>query len=303
METDIVSEIAIVGQPQGSGLATTPAAQAVQKFSSKVNFGSKFAKVKPGTVNIVQPNSQAEGAIKGNLRIHETGDQFKEMRVALLLEPVEQRAYYIGQGDGQMNRTPENLMCFSRDMKQPDAKAKVPQSFTCAGCPNASWDKYRQTKSKNDIPPCDAYYHVVMIDGNFKLPLQMYVRSKSKKPFDTIMENVTRTLLKYRSQTGIEPDYFDCTFTLFTKAEKNNNGTTTYVLAGKDFSIITPEEREEFGEVFANFVAARTSAGPEGVDVETKQIAANVQSVDDIATGDTKVLEPEYVAETEEIAI
>jgi hypothetical protein len=208
-----MSEIAIIGQPAGTGLATTkPAA------TSKVNFGSKFARVKPGTINIVQPNSQAEGAIKGNLRISETGDQYKTMRVALLLEPVEQRAFYIGAGDGMMNRTPENLMCFSRDMVKPDAKAKQPQAFNCASCPNASWDKYRQNKVKENIPPCDAYFYVVLIDTEFKLPLQMYVRSKSKKPFEKGMENITRTLLKLRSQTGTEPDYYDCTFTLGTKA-------------------------------------------------------------------------------------
>lgn len=250
-----------------------------------VNLQSKFFKLKPGTLNIVQPNSQQ--GTRGNLRISETGQEYKTMRVALLLEPVEQREFHIG--DGNMNRKPENLMCFSRDMIRPDAKAKVPQAVNCSSCPNASWDKYRQTKAKEDIPKCDAYYYAVLIDTEFQLPLRLFVRSKSKKPFDKGMESVARTILTAQSQ-GKNPNLFDVSFTLGTEAIKNDNGTTSYILKLSDFQSVTDEERVKFGNVYQDLVNRRQVNDQAYLEHEAERQIDNTQSA-----VDNLVSEGEYV--------
>jgi hypothetical protein len=70
-----------------------------------------------------------------------------------------------------------------------------------------------------------------------------------------------------------------------------------------DFKVITPEERESFGEVFKQFSTRNDQASIEGESAAAeKQVAVNEQTVDSIATGDT-VLEGTYEPETEEIAI
>ncbi len=217
------------------------------------------------------------------------------MRVALLREPKEQRQYHIG--DGEMNRKIENLMCFSREvvwgqnpqtgrpmeLQGPDNKAKVPQAVKCFSCPNASWDKYRQNPSKDNIPPCDMYIYATLIDTEFKLPLQLYVRSKSKAPFEKGMEQLTRTLLTKFSQDNIPPNYYDVSFTLGTKAIQSN-GKTSYILDLSDFQVVTPDERDSFGEVFKNLVGAGDQE-QEQLVADTTAVAAAQNSVDSLVTG------------------
>ena len=114
------------------------APNAIQQGGLGVDFGSKLFALRPATLSIVQPSSTIENAVKGNLRINETGDQYTEMFVTLLVMPTEQRNYYIGN-PSEMNRTLENLMCFSRDMITPDPKARIPQAVNCASCPRQDW--------------------------------------------------------------------------------------------------------------------------------------------------------------------
>lgn len=265
-----------------------------------IDFSSRLFQLRPATINIVQPNSTAEGALKGHLRISETGQQFEKMTVALLKMPSEQRAWYTGEA-GQMNRTPDNLMCFSRDLERPDPKAKMPQALKCNGCPKASWDAYRAEKnagripSKSLIPGCDAYYVAYLIDAVYKLPLQLYVRSKSKGPFEDGMKNVARTIKLMQAQ-GLSPDIFDVKFTLGTKLITTGS-FKSYVIDIANVKAITPEEREAFGPVYEEFVARNTRNTDADLEAEAESQIA--QSQDDV----NKVLEPEYVGNTGEITV
>src|ERR1700674_77591 len=94
-----------------------------------IDFGSKLFNLKPATLSIVQKMSQVANATPGKLRINETGEEFDLMTVVLLAMPVEWRDYHIGEKGG-LNRTQENLMCFSRDLIRPDARSKDPQALT-----------------------------------------------------------------------------------------------------------------------------------------------------------------------------
>lgn len=242
-----------------------------------LDFGSKLFQLKPATINIVQPNSQAEGAIKGKLRISETGDQFDSMFVTLLTMPVEQRSYYAGE-PGTLSRTPDNLMCFSRDMVRPDPKAKVPGALRCEGCPKASWDKWRQTKERKDIPPCDAYYYTVLIDTEFKMPLQMYIRGGGKAPFEQGMQNLSRKFAMMKAK-GLNPNIFDIGFKLST-ARSQKGQTVTYLPVLSDFRVLTEAEREEFGEVYQQFINRKNRAADAAQAAEVDQIDESTKTID-----------------------
>jgi hypothetical protein len=261
-----------------------------------INFGSKLFHLKPATLSINQINTQAEGAIKGKLRVSETGDQFDSMTVTLLETPVEKRQYYAGK-KGEMNRNPGNLMCFcsnvvrdsnNNELSGPDAKAKVPGALRCYGCPKSSWERYRQTKDRDDIPPCESFYQALLIDTEYKMPLKFYIRSTGKKPFESGMQNISRKFAMMIAK-GFQPNIFDIKFTLSTVAEKKGQ-TVTYVPVLSNFEIITPEERQSFGEIFQSYVASK-NAPP----------ALPVNDANDVI--DAEVVEPSGDTPSGEIAI
>lgn len=232
-----------------------------------LDFGSRLFQLKPATIVINQPNTQQPGAIPGRLRITETGDQYEEMLVALLKMPEERRDWYVGES-GQLNRSPENLMCFSRDMVRPHINAKAPQAVTCDTCPKASWEKWRQDKRKENIPPCDAHYLALFIDTVYQLPLRMFIRSKGKDPFERGMQELARKFKLMQSQ-GLNPNIFDIRFKLST--EKITTGKlVSFVPKLSDFKALTPEERDKFGEIYLEF----TSRGKKQADKATEAEAS-----------------------------
>lgn len=292
-----------------SGLVQTEA----QIGGLGLNTKSAFFELKPATVSIVQPNSTGEGLVKGNLNIHEAELQFKTMRVALLDTPVEKRSYYVGE-TGQLNRTPENLHCFcnevvKNDYKQetqgPSAKAKYPQAQLCRTCPKSSWEQYRVAKEKglgnlkDLIPPCDAYFYAAFVDTEYQMPLQMFIRSKSKDPFEAGMKNLARKLAMLQAKTKRVPNVFDVSFTLSTKLITTGK-FPSYILQLSDFQGVTDEERESFGEIFASYRTQKlqyekkllTSTPEEAAKGEAQgaQTPADAQE-----TIDSVVLEGQYV--------
>src|SRR5271165_6830764 len=230
-----------------------------------IDYSSKFFNLKPATVSVVQKNTTTEGAIPGKLRISTTGDQFDEMFVTLLKMPEEMRQYHIGN-TADLNRTPENLMCFSRDMSRPDKDSKVPQAMQCFGCSKNDWNKWKEgdksrglaAKSKELIPPCDSSYKAVLIDAIYRMPIQMYLRSKNRQPFERGMEEIARTILMNKAQ-GNDPNIFDVRFRLTTKLITTGK-FSSYVINISDPKIVSDEEREAFGDVYKRFVSAANKA-------------------------------------------
>jgi len=268
----------------GSELTVLNPNVAVQQGGLGVNFESKLFKLKPATLTIVQPQSTIADAIKGNLRISETGDEFKEMHVALLVMPQEQRQWHIGE-PGELNRIPENLMCFSTDMIKPHVKAKKPQAVYCANCSRADWGPYREYKDKNGkankqlIPTCDAFYVAHLIDTVYQLPLKMYIRSKAKQHFEQGMQNVARVIAMAKAQKK-NPNIFDVKFKLTTKLLQDGK-YSYYVPTISEPKLINDEEREVFGAMYLAFNAKSTQ----------QQLAADEEStiVDAQSTVDSAV--------------
>lgn len=257
-----------------------------------VDFSNRLFKLAPATININQPNTQIEGAIRGKLRISETGQQFDEMIVTLLKMPVEQRAYYAGKTE-QLNRTPENLLCFSRDLIRPDKAAKEPQAPYCKSCPqgDAAWEKWRQTRDKKDIPQCDAYFYALFIDTVYKMPLQMYIRSKNKDPFKAGMQNLARTLFMMKSQ-GLNPNIFDVKFKLKTRRIMTG-AYPSYVIDLSDFEAISPEDQQDFGNIYQQYVSRdeyhdQVMVEDDSIEADGNIIDARLSSISDYDGEDIK---------------
>ena len=262
-----------------------------------VDFNNPLFNLRPATLSIVQPSSTTEGATKGNLRIYDTGDEFREMSVALLTMPSERRAWYVGE-PGELNRSPDNLMCFSNDMIAPHAKAKMPQSVLCSKCSKADWEPYRQYKDKNGkgnkslIPPCDAFYLVYLIDTVYQLPLRMYIRAKAKQPFEQGMQNVARTIAMAKAQKK-NPNIYDVKFKLSTKLVQDGN-YKYYVPVISEPKLISPEEAEVFGAMYQTFTDGNTQKVL--AETETDAIDASQKTVDNL-------VESQYVGTDGEIKI
>lgn len=277
------TELAVIGQPSSQLVTTTG--------GLGIDFSSHLFQLKPATLSINQPTTQAEGAIKGKLRLSDTGDQFDELFCTLLVMPVEKRSYYVGP-PGQLNRSSENLMCFCSNVQRnqqraeitgPDSKSKVEQAIRCSGCSKASWEKYRQSKLKEDIPPCDLYYYALLIDTKYKMPMQMFIRSKQKQPFEQGMEKLSRRFMMMKAQ-GLNPNIFDIGFTLKTKQIKTGQAIS-YVPELSDFRAITPEERIEFGEIYQSYIARQTKFDDPELEA-AEQIDKAVENINNQVTGD-----------------
>jgi hypothetical protein len=209
-----------------------------------LGLNSKAFQMKPSTIEIVQKMSRAEGAIPGKLRISDTGQHYDEMQVVMLFEPVEQRAYFEGQ-----DYSKDSKLCFSLDNVKPHDKAKVMQAMTCANCPKASWEKYRQTKAREDLPKCKEYWHLVLADRVTKLPYYLNVRGTSIQPFIKAMGVVVKMIHLMKAQ-GQNPNVFDISFKIYPVAQEKG---TYYTLGFKDIAPLKMEDRAQFGEIFLDF--------------------------------------------------
>jgi hypothetical protein len=271
---------------------------AIQQGGLGIDQNSKYLKnVKPATVTIVQPNTQIEGATKGSLYIKDSGTTgFNELRCTLLQMPHESRSYYIGQ-PGELNRTPENLVCFSHDLVVPHTKAKIPQALSCASCSKSDWTPWREYKEQNGtsnkalIPPCESQILALMIDTTLKMPLRMFIRSTAKDTFDAGMEQIARMILM-RQAAGQNPNIFDISFKLSTKLVQRGK-YQSYVPVVSDARFITPEERVQFGAVYTQYINSQSKPAQESnSDIKDQQ-----EKINDTVT------EGEYLNEDGDIKI
>jgi len=296
-----------------------------------VDFSKSFFRLTPKTLSINQPTTKAEDAIKGKLRITETGKQFDQIRVVLLVEPKEQRQYRVGEKGN--NFSPENLLCFcsnvqktsdgKRELTGPDKTAKMPQSLKCDGCSKSSWDRYRAKKDKNqtiteeDYPPCESFYKLLLlnIDDHDK-PLYMYVRGNSRRSFENGLGVLTEMLFDINHE-GVTPEVYYVSFVLKGKKDTKNTKTTTYLLDMGSFEVCTPEQIERFNRAYDSFAAAPPI--PTTEKLKEEGIGNAQSSIDDavtegkgVATVDSTVVasgqesnltEAEYVGGDEEIPV
>lgn len=273
---------------------------AIQTGGLGVDFNNPLFRLKPATLNITK---------EGRYKVSDTGDEFEEMFVTLLDMPQESRSYYIGDRD-DMNRTPENLMCFSTDMVIPNEKAKMPQAPRCAGCPRQDWQPYRDAKARGVqgkalkalIPPCEPFYKALFMDTVYQMPLRAYFRSTRRQPFEEGMQKVARQIAMLKAQ-GRNPNIFDVRFRLSLKAEVSGK-FTYYVPIFSDVKAVTDEERLKFGQVYLQYISYKQAmANSREEEAALADVEATNTSIDAALTNQlnqtdqSSVLTPEYVAD------
>jgi hypothetical protein len=277
-----------------------PSSKDVVAPFAKVDTANRLFKLKPATLVINQKQTQSDDATEpGLFRIVETGQEFETMRVALLFTPTESRACYTGN-KGEMNRTKDNLICFSKDMIVPHPLAKDPQSPTCAGCFQSSWDAWREYKEKTGesnqklIPACEASWLAYLVDQQFKIPMKMYLRNENSKVFVAAMNKMSWTFETIRNMENREPSIFEVSFELRTKGEKNKKNITIFNLEipAKSFQVIGKEDFEKFGTVYTKLVQsfaadkAEKEAGLTNIKTDSNKDINNSVTNDDGISGE-----------------
>lgn len=217
----------------------------VQLAKGGIGLGSKLFKVNPASIQLTQRMTQGENIIPGKIRVKETGQHFDEMQLVLLFEPVERRSYFEGA-----DYSPDNQVCFSMDCVQPSPKAKVPQALYCANCAKGSWEKFRVSGKREDVPPCKNYWHCLVVDRVTQLPYYLDIRSTSIKPFMKAMQNIARIVALLQTQ-GKNPNIFDFSFKIYPVSEKNGQ---YYTYGFKDVAPISEADRTKFGNIYVDFL-------------------------------------------------
>jgi hypothetical protein len=130
----------------------------------------------------------------GEFRVISTNEHLgTSIRVVLLAVPQEQREWF----KDPTKFTKENKACFSLDGIQPHSRAQEPPAMYCKTCPKGdiNWEKWRKTKNPADLPPCGAYWHLLVADRTTQTPYYMNVKGKSYLPFKQAMEQQMSGLL------------------------------------------------------------------------------------------------------------
>ena len=265
-----------------------------------VDFSKAIFRLTPKTLSINQPTTKDESAIKGKLRVVETGKQMDKVRVVLLVEPVEQRQYRVGERGN--NFAPENLLCFCsrvektntrppKELTGPSPKAKMPQAMKCEGCPHSSWDRYRAKKDKgltpteSDFPECESFYKLLLLNvDDHNKPLYMWVRGRSRDAFDKGLERLTEELFDIAA-SGVPPEVYYVSFVITPKKDPKNTKTTTYVMEMSDFQVCTPEQIAAFNKAYDSFAAAPPL--PTEEEQAAEKVAAAEQAIEDAMAGKT----------------
>ena len=168
--------------------------QPSQSLVGGVGLGSSLFKAKPQMIELVHKSSRQENVQFGQFRVVGTNEHLgKSIRVVLLATPQTQREYF----EDKAVFTKENKGCFSLDGVQPHPNAKNPPALFCKTCPKGdlNWLKWRKTKSPDDLPPCSAYFHLLLALRDTQMPAYLNVKGKSYLPFQQAMQNQMSGLL------------------------------------------------------------------------------------------------------------
>ena len=257
--------------------------------AQRVSALSKLFQLKPKTLELVSKSTQQEGAEPGTFRITSTNEKFKELRVVILFEPLEQREKY---RKGAYSK--DSKECFSLDNVQPHPKARMPYALYCANCPmgDLNWKKYRDAKAKGItgeelqayLPPCRKFWHLFIATRETQRPLYFNVKGLGVSSFEDGMQNVADLFQMIYQNIKAENKKIAAANALitdgsvlqplkslpetvadviwhisFTMYAKQINGGQWFP-AFKDFKVMYEEDRADFGKIIDE-VKARREAG------------------------------------------
>lgn len=264
-----------------------------------IGLDSNLFKLKPATLEIVQRTSRQEGAEPGRFRITATNEHFDKMQLVLLMNPILQREYY--PKGAEFGR--DSKACFSLDNITPHPKAKDPVAPYCATCPmgDVNWEKWRVSHNANDLPPCKAYYHLVVADRATQMPYYFNVKGRSVEPFKAGMQNVARLIAalqanakaenkKIAGENSVEgaiqkpfvpmPNIFDITFPVTIASQSSASGISYVLVVGKPVQM-NAEGKAEFGALYLDFAKRKASGNVQ--TAEESEAAAQAKEYDEVS--------------------
>jgi hypothetical protein len=235
-----------------SGLAPYVAPQGVG-FEGEV--------LKPVYIELVQRSTRGKGNVPGLFREKNNPEAtYETMKVVFLRKAKENRTMYpIGSDLGAAP------LCRSKDGIKPitNDDRLQPQAENCAGCIHASWKEYNKTKKP---PPCGNALNLLFVDRDVKWPffLQMGGKAISTKgmpkgviTYPMLVQNIARAAAKVKMEHGFAPNIFDFSATMYAAEIEGRQGTY-FVPAFRDVKLIKEEDRAEFGELYAQYVAQQS---------------------------------------------
>lgn len=261
-----------------------------------IGVGAKMFRARPSMIELVHKSSRAENVQYGQFRVVSTNEHLgTTIRVVLLAVPQEQREWFVDP----TKFTKDNKGCFSLDGIQPHPRAAQPPAMYCKTCPkgDSNWIKWRQTKSPSDLPPCGAYYHLLLADRQTQTPYYLNIKGKSFLPFKQAMEQQMQGLLAklianvraenkkrgYTLTTLQDPDTgrqwqeFRPTegfkapegqaqlsiesmpnlFDISFDITSSSRDGGPFVMSFGKFALMKPEDKAEFGQLYLDLLEAR----------------------------------------------
>src|SRR5271157_2407265 len=165
-----------------------------------VGMGSSIFRARPQMLELVHKTSHASDVKYGEFRVIGSNEHLgTSIRVVLLDSPQEQREWFIDP----TKFSKDNKGCFSLDGIQPHTRAAAPPALYCKTCPKGdiNWATWRKTKDPKDIPPCGAYWHLLLADRSTQTPYYLNVKGKSYMPY-ILLECKGQELYAFSSSDG-----------------------------------------------------------------------------------------------------
>jgi hypothetical protein len=258
-----------------------------------VGLGSSIFKARPSFLELVHKTSRQENVTPGEFRVLSTNEHLgTSIRVVLLAVPQPRREWYLDP----TVFSKDNKVCFSLDGIQPHPRAAQPPAMYCATCPKGdiNWNVWRKTKNPKDLPPCGAYWHLLLAHRETQTPYYLDAKGTSASPFKQAMETQMSGLLaklisnvraenkkrgytlvtlqngekEFRPTPGFEvpatgqlpiepmPNIFDISFDIYSTSK----GGGPYIMGFKNFALMKPEDKAEFGQLYLDLMQQKNDA-------------------------------------------
>lgn len=290
-----------------------------------IGMGANIFRARPSMIELVHKTSRQENVKYGEFRVISTNEHLgTTIRVVLLAVPQEQREWF---------RDPtvfskDNKACFSLDNIRPHARAADPQAMFCKVCPKGdiNWERWRKTKDAKDLPPCGAYWHLLVADRTTQTPYFLNVKGKSYLPFKQAMEQQMSGLLQklfanvkaenksrgytyvtLKNEAGATYQEFRTTpgftvpeggqlpqiplpnvFDISFDIFSHTKDGGPFQMGFKNFALMKPEDKAEFGQLYLDIVANR-------VQVEQAYAEESAAADKAVAEAPASAAEPEKV--------
>jgi hypothetical protein len=261
-----------------------------------VGIGAKMFRPRASMLELVHKSSRAENVKYGEFRCIASNEHFGNViRVVLLKDPQQQREWFIDPA----KFSKDNKGCFSLDGIRPHDRAAEPPAMFCKTCPKGdiNWVKWRANKIPSNLPPCGAYWHLLLADRATQTPYFLNIKGKSFLPFKQAMEQqmwglLAKLIANVRAEnkkrgytyvtlqdpdTGSQWQEFRPTegftipadrmqepiepmpniFDISFDITSSSRDGGPFVMSFSKFALMKPEDKAEFGQLYLELLESR----------------------------------------------